>query len=318
MQAAARYLMMIGARSAGSPYEIGGIEPVAVWDFDAGVFSAAPSVSRAAPTYGFDAAGRFVLSPADSLRLDARGALSCAVIEDAATNLLRYAVADLGAGWSANGASTSPRVLGALGLFPGVGVRSNGAIWHRLIHSDEPAVQVGATYHLSAFVCLDAVGKVLVTLRNMAAGVESRVELVPGSTQMLGTGAGSLSGAGLRDLEVDGVHRVDLDFTANFNGTLSVGFGPGSAVSGDEITMLGAQIEVGPARSSFIASAGAAMYRPPDLMDWKAPAGIWDMRVVGADGAVSDTPAISVTDGQIPHGLPFAPARVLLYPAGTL
>lgn len=317
MQTSIRHLIT-GSRIANSPYSVNGIEPSAIRDFDAGLTPSGFAISRAASAFGYDPTGRLLSYAADTMRYDARGPLRTALLEPAATNLMTRSVASATTGWTTNGANATNLALDALGRFAGVRVASKGAIWHRLDHLDEPAVTNSASYHLSAFVIFGSSGKILVTLRNWSAGVESRIELSTGAISVLGSGAGLLSNARLTALGVDSAYRVDLEMSPNFTGGLSIGFGPGSSTSGADMILLAAQFEPGTLGTSFIESAGSATTRPADSVNWAASAGSYDLRIVDADGIATDSLAVNVGAGWTPHSLPFSPARVVLYPPGTL
>ncbi|WP_434287488.1 phage head spike fiber domain-containing protein [Celeribacter sp. SCSIO 80788] len=317
MQTALRYLIT-RPHQAGSLYAVNGIEPVEFWDFDAGLIPSGVSIGRAAAAFGYDAAGRLVSYPVDTLRFDARGVLRTALFETAATNLLSRAIANSSTGWALSGASGSDLALNALGLFPGIRITSNGLIWHRLNHIDEPAVTSGMSYHLRAFFRFGTSGAILATLRNMAGAVESRVKFSVTEITDMGAGAGPIANASLTALGVDDVYRLDLNITPNYSGTLSIGLGPGSATSGATVTLLGAQFEAGTVGTSFINSVGSALTRPVDSVTWAAPEGSYDLRIIDSSGTATDSLSVSVGAGWAPHALPFSPARVLLYPTGTL
>ncbi len=312
-----RYIIT-SPRLGPSPFAINWIEPVSVWDFDGGLFPSGFVISRAASAFGYDGAGRFISYSAGLLRYDARRLLRTAVIEPAATNLLSRAIASTTIGWTLSGASGSNLALNALGLFPGVTVTSNGAIWHRLNHTDEPAVTNGASYHLRTFFKFGTSGKIVATLRNMTGAVESRVEVSTTTNTVLGAGAGGLDSITLTDLGVDGAYRLGMNITPNFTGTLNIGLGPGSATTGATVTLLGAQFESGTTGSSLINTTGATSTRPADAVTWAAPVGTYDLRIVDGAGAAIDSRSVSVSSGWAPQALPFYPARVLLYPVGTL
>jgi hypothetical protein len=186
------------------------------------------------------------------------------LVEAGATNLLSRAITSITTGWTLNGASGSPLALNALALFPGVTVTSNGALWHRMAHSDEPAVTNGASYHLRVFLKFGTSGKLMVTLRNNAASIENRFLI--DSNGVLSLVSGAFSNIALTPVGVDGVYRLDANFVPSFTGALSFGLGPGSAVVGDSVVVLGAQFETGTVGTSFINTAGAAATRAADLV----------------------------------------------------
>lgn len=315
MQTSVRYLIT-RPHAASSAYAVNGVEPVAIWDFATGQTPSGFAISRAASAFGYDVAGRYVSYPANSLRFDARRSLRTALLEAGATNLLSRAITSMSTGWTLNGASGSTLALNALALFPGVAVTSNGAIWHRLMHADEPAVTNGASYHLRVFFKFGTSGKILVTLRNNASSAEHRFLI--DSNGVISLASGAFSNIVLTPLGVDGVYRLDANFVPSFTGALSFGLGPGSATSGESVIVLGAQFEAGTTGSSFINTTGASATRPADSVSWAAPTGGYDLRIVDGAGAANDSHSVTVGTGWTPQALPFSPARVLLYPVGTL
>jgi hypothetical protein len=315
MQTSVRYLIT-RPHAASSAYVVNGIEPVAIWDFATGQTPSGFAISRAASAFGYDVAGRYVAYPANSLRFDARRSVRTALLEAGATNLLSRAITSITTGWTQNGASGSDLALNALALFPGVAVTSNGAIWHRLTHTDEPAVTNGVSYHLRVFFKFGTSGKILVTLRNNAASIENRFMVSASGDISLVSGA--FSNITLTALGVDGVHRLDANFVPGYSGNVNVGLGPGSATSGQSVIVLGAQFETGTMGSSFINTTGAVATRPADSVTWAAPTGSFDLRIVDGAGAATDSHSVTVGAGWTPQASPFSPARVLLYPVGTL
>jgi hypothetical protein len=189
------------------------------------------------------------------------------LVEVGATNLLSRAITSIATGWTLNGASGSDLALNALALFPGVAVTSNGAIWHRLVHADEPSVTNGASYHASVFFKFGTSGKLMLTLRNNANSGESRFTINSEAVVVvLGTGCGSLKNILLTPVGFDGVYRLDVNLVSNFTGTVSFGLGPGSAVIGESVVVLGAQFETGTVGTSFINTTGASATRAADLV----------------------------------------------------
>jgi hypothetical protein len=204
------------------------------------------------------------------------------LVEAGATNLLTYATASASTGWTASSATATDLDLDALGVFPGVSIASTGATWHRLLHTDTPTVTNGVSYHLQVYFKFGTSGLLRPTLRNVAGGTETRGDIaVSGNSGWLSS-AGTLTNVSLTAVGIEGVYRVDATFVPNFTGALSIGFGPASAVSGQDVVLLGAQFETGPSGTSFINSAGAATARDADLVTAPITADVSaDVRVRG-------------------------------------
>nr|WP_138164715.1 hypothetical protein [Zongyanglinia marina] len=74
----------------------------------------------------------------------------------------------------------------------------------------------------------------------------------------------------LRQLAVPGGHLIYCTFTPNFTGLMSVGIGPDSAVTGDDITVYFVQFEEGNVPTSPILSDGVATSRAKDVLTLSA------------------------------------------------
>jgi len=283
----------LGLGSAGvsvlAGYALDGALPLAVMDFERGYLSKPLSLSRASAATITGAFGDIETVAADIARYDWTGADRALLVEPSATNLLSRAITSITTGWTQNGASGSNLALNALALFPGVAVTSNGAIWHRLTHTDEPAVTNGASYHLRVFFKFGTSGKLMVTLRNNASATENRFLI--DANGILSLVSGAFSNIRLTAVGGDGVYRLDANFVPSFTGALSFGLGPGSATSGESVIVLGAQFEAGTTGTSFINSGGAATIRAADVASIDLAAGTYDVRTV-LDGGVIDAPSV--------------------------
>jgi hypothetical protein len=297
-------------------YALGGAMPLAVMDFGRGYLNKPLSLSRASAGTITGAFGDIETVAPDIARYDWTGGARALLVEPSATNLLSRAITGISTGWSLNGASGSNLALNALALFPGVTVTSNGAIWHRLMHADEPAVTNGASYHLRVFFKFGTSGKILVTLRNNASSAEHRFLI--DSNGVISLASGAFSNIGLTPLGVDGVYRLDANFVPNFTGPLSFGLGPGSATSGESVIVLGAQFETGEVGTSFINSGGAATIRAADVASIDLSAGTYDVRTV-LDGGVIDVPSVYHAGGAYwPAAAAGRVRQVIIFREGAL
>ncbi|WP_434286318.1 phage head spike fiber domain-containing protein [Celeribacter sp. SCSIO 80788] len=217
-------------------------------------------------SYALSCAGSLVAYAANTLRYGCLSGQRAILVEAGATNLLTYATASATTGWTASSATVTDLDLDALGVFPGVKIASNGAVWNRLNHTATPNVTSGVSYHLQAFFKFGTSGKLRPTLVNVSGATETRVDVaVSGNTNAL-SAAGALSNVTIAAIGSGGVYQLDATFVPNFTGALNIGFGPASAVSGQDVVLLGAQFETGTSGTSFINSAGASTARAADLV----------------------------------------------------
>ncbi len=298
-----------------SPYAVKGTDPVVVWDFDSGVLPAGFALSRTSSATGIEANGDLWLAPNDTLRFDESGLLRTALLEPASTNMLSHSATVSGAGWAANGANVSNLTLGALGQFMGCRVASNGATWNQLAQTNTPTLVAGNEYTVSAWVLMGSSGYARIVLKNVSTGDGTRALISSNGYAFEGESAGPVNGVDIR--QIGDAYRLTVRFTSNFTSALSLGIGPGSAVIGEDVILLAAQLEEGPTATSYIPTSGAAATRAADVVTWGAPEGLFDLQVIGVDGFAATYSTIQTGSGWQPT-LPFAPAQVALFPAGTL
>lgn len=246
-------------------------------------------ISRASVATYYDANGLLITVPANTARYDFSTGSRVLLTEAAATNLLSQASASLANGWTKNGCDAVDLNLNALAYFKGVSITSKGAIWHRLACPNEPTVTNGATYHLSVFFKFGTSGKIMISLRNNALSIENRFE-VTGSTVSLLSGA--FTNIAVTQIGTAGVYRLDCDFVPTYSGAVNVGIGPSGASTGLDMILLGAQLEAGGARSSFINSAGSPMTRPADVVSVNLDAGSY---------IVTTTTSVGTTVTELTH-----------------
>ena len=315
MRAALRQATLSPKRPAPSSFAVNGVEPVALWDFANGAFPAGFSHSRASTGTAIAADGSFVAQAADSLRYDLSGTQPEVILEGAATNLLSHSAATLGAGWSTSGGSAANLALGALGVFGGCRVTSGGATWHRLLHSARPLLTAGTAYTLTTWFILGTSAQGIVILRDNTGATESRILATAAGTSIQSELAGSLTNVAFA--VVGSLVTLSVTFTPNFTRDLNLGIGPASAVSGEDVIVLGAQLCEGPAATTYIPTLGASAQRAADVVEWSAPQGVYDLRRITGNGIIVDQTAVAISAGWS-ASLPLRAQSMALYPVGTL
>ncbi|MCG7495075.1 hypothetical protein [Thalassobius sp. Cn5-15] len=310
--------LIAGQAARRTSYASGGIEPVAVWDFSVGHFSHGFTLSRPSEAVGYDGAGRFVGAAPDELRYDRRGLLPAALFEGAASNLLSHSAAAISNGWVGAGATAVDLSGNALGQFHGCAIQAVDAAWNRLQHAATPALVSGVPYRVTLWFAFGTVASGLVVLRNDATGDETQVYLTPGVANSGIQNAGAITDLSMVEVGVDQAIHLSFTFVPNFDGGVSFGFGPGSDVAGAEVVLFAAQMEAGTAASSYIHSGGSPALRAADQVDWQAPTGIYDLRLMDGAGVQVDQLAVTVGPDWQPAPHPLSVSRVLLYPSGTL
>ncbi len=285
--------------------------PIATWDIARQVYPAGFGVQHNSAGISI-AGGAFIDAPANTLRTSDTGGIPAALIEGASTNLLHFSAADTAGGWTASGGSAEMLSLAALGRFDGCRISSNGATWHRLLHTNRPPVSAGQVYCLSAWLILGTSGKARCILRDNAGGTETRI-LIDQGIVVEAIDAGTIGEVAI--VPIGGALRLTIQFTPNYTGDLNIGFGPGSAVAGEDVILLAAQFEQGAAGTSYIETSGAPVMREADTVNWAAPTGTFDIAATDAGGTEHFFSAISVDANWVP---PFDISRMSFFAAGTL
>ncbi|RMD92872.1 MAG: hypothetical protein D6811_06090, partial [Alphaproteobacteria bacterium] len=266
-------------------------------------------LTRASPATRITPAGSIEELAADQPRFDhdpVTGAPLGLLAEPAAQNLVHEAVAGTG-GWSALNATLTDLALGAMGLFPGLQVASGGANWHRA-QVVTGAWNAGAPLRLSVWYVAGSSGEIMVNIRNVTAGVESVATGAAGAVAPLSAGAGPITDVANLTL-AGGVQKVEMTFTpdaAAAEGRLGVG--PNSTVVGEDVVVLGAQIEEGSAATSLILSAGGPGSRAADVVTLERWSGTHDIEITHADGSMQTRSAVALAPGHVLS--PFAETRV--------
>ena len=298
-----------------SAHAVGGIDPVAVWDFAQGEFPQGFGHTRASVGIGIDAMGNFATIGANMLRYDRSKALPEVILEPGATNILSFGEARIGAGWTPSGASAVNLALDALGQFAGCRVASNGATWHRLLHSERPVLASGVPYRVTCWLALGSSDQAVIILRDNTGGTESRLQTTISAATVQSELAGQITDISTRVSL--GVLELSCVFTPNFSRDVNFGIGPASSVAGQDVIIFGAQVTMGTARSTYVHSFGGAATRAADIVTWAAPSGEFDLRLTLGDGTHSDQTNISTSSSWAPE-LPLRASKLALYPVGTL
>lgn len=270
-------------------------------DFTTGALPAQVIWARGSEASCFDAAGRIVTRPAGAARFDhdpvTRAALGV-LVEPTATNLLAQS-AIAAPGWTLSGATMTALSLAALGVFAGASVVSAGASWHRAMQNF--AVTAGVAYAVTLFYRPGSSGKMTVILKHNASSLSSNIEGAIGGLAVTATAAGALAGLEERVL-ADGVtRRLRVVFASGVSGTLSLGAGPFSAVAGQDVILLGAQVEAGTSASAYIATAGSLQARAADRPGLTGITGRHDVTLRYGDGTQETLPVQIVSEGYWPE-----------------
>jgi hypothetical protein len=216
---------------------------------------------------------------------------------------MQYSVAATGT-WVLNGGSFNDLSWNALGMFPGLRSVSGGAAYHRCNH---PGVDLaaGQSYVLTVWMRPSENGgstppqPFRVALRT-SAGAQTNY----GGT-FAAHGASSQGGSGhvtLYDMRafMDGTYRLRLGFVANDSTSYAIGVGPYSDTAGDDLIILGQQLELGSVPSSYIATDGSEVSRAADMIGLTGLNGLHDLSVVYGDGTQAVFPAVMLSEGYWP------------------
>ena len=253
--------------------------------------------SGTAFAYGID--GTISAKGADIPRLDydpTTGTVLGTLIEPARTNLLIHSSAAVDT-WAASSATVSQLGLNALGQFDGVLCASNGASFHRLIH---PAVELeqGETYFLTLWLRPSTSETFRVTFRT-TDGSNATLSGHLGDPKVTSNSAGTLT---LIDQHwfPDGTLRLRLTFIPSATKSHSIGTGPHSATAGEDIIILGMQLEKGTTSTSYIPTNGIEQTRPADTPTLRGISGLFDLHVTYGDASteVIQSQLIGESSGQ--------------------
>lgn len=258
------------------------------------------SFSRASTAFAYGGGGDLIAYGPDQPRFDhdpLTGAPRGLLVEPASSNLMYHSVATTGT-WVLNGGSFNDLSLNALGMFPGLRSVSGGAAYHRCNH---PGIDLtaGQSYVLTVWMRAGAAQTFRVALRT-SAGAQTNY----GGT-FAAHGASSQGGSGhvtLYDMRafMDGTYRLRLGFVANDSTSYAIGVGPYSDTAGDDLIILGQQLELGSVPSSYIATDGSEVSRAADMIGLTGLNGLHDLSVIYGDGTQAVFPAVMLSEGYWP------------------
>jgi hypothetical protein len=198
------------------------------------------------------------------IEYDANGNRRGLLIEAARTNLLTYSEVVDGTGWSVNGSISTNLTDGALGVWDGVSIASQGQNFHRLNTDNFVSVTSGDTLTIRAWVKEGTSGRLRINFRDVSSGLSSNIRGVFGSLVPSTSNVGAFSSVKEEDWG-NGIVAVSGTITVNFTGDLEVGIGPDSAVSGETVIAYAAQLEAGSFPTSYIPTAGSTATRSADV-----------------------------------------------------
>lgn len=274
-------------------------DAVLVMDFETNVYGVSGSVTALASLLGLtrstvgiyvDSTGNLQSAPVDQPRFDWTTGRRSLLVEPAATRINSYPGFG-SAGWTAQSATQTALGELALGVFPGVRVAGTGNDWNRT--AQNIAVTNGMTYAIQAYARSGS-GRLRIDLRNTGNSNTSRAIGTFGAVATSVAAAGTLTVLG-QVLQSDGqIYKIDLAYTANFTGTLQVGFGPDSNTAGHYVDLFGVQIEAGAQPSSITI---ASLTRAADVASITPVLGATDLAVTYGDGSAASFSAAAL-DGD--------------------
>jgi hypothetical protein len=198
------------------------------------------------------------------IEYDANGNRKGLLIEEARTNLLTYSEVVDGTGWFDSNSTSTNLTDGALGVWDGVSVATNGQLFAIINASGVAAVNTGDVLTFRVWVKAGTSGRVRVNLRQVDPVNASRVRGEFGSLSSDLSSAGPITSIREEDWG-NGIVAVSGTITVNFTGDLQLGIGPDSDVSGETVIAYAAQLEAGSFPTSYISTSGAAASRSADV-----------------------------------------------------
>ena len=184
---------------------------------------------------------------------------------EARTNLLTYSEVVDGTGWSDSNSTSTNLTDGALGVWDGVSVATNGELF-AFLAALNVAVSAGDVLTFRVWVKAGTSGRVRITLRQTDPSNASRVRGEFGSLSSDLSSAGPITSIREEDWG-NGIVAVSGTITINFTGDLQFSIGPDSAVAGETVIAYAAQLEVAPTPSSYIpTNSGSTVTRAADVL----------------------------------------------------
>ncbi|WP_300515139.1 hypothetical protein [Aliiroseovarius sp.] len=257
------------------------------------------SVTRASDGTRITANGEIAEMGADVARFDhdpVSGLPRGLLVEPQASNLVHYAVAT-STDWVNLLCTVTPQNLGELGVFPGVQAASGGASWHRMNVPLDGWVG-GSPLRVRVWFKTGSSGKAIVVFRNVTAGAESSVKGTIGSLAAAANNAGPITA--IAEQAIGDIRVVEFTVTPDAAATSGqLGVGPNSITPGEDITILGAQVEAGTTASSLIVSNGAAGLREADTIVLNGWTGTYDLEIAYADAATELRSGVVLAPGHV-------------------
>ncbi|NIZ63088.1 hypothetical protein DL239_19150 [Sedimentitalea sp. CY04] len=258
-------------------------------------------VTQASEATRIDASGNITVIAPNAPRFDHdpnTGLVKGLLAEPSATNLVHYAVASLPE-WSNLLCTLTQLTENALGSFPGVRAASGGETWHRT-NVSTGGWTAAKPIRIKVWYVSGSSGQAIIVMRNSTASVESALTGTTGNLAPSVSTAGAITD--VVNSTIGAVHVVEFTVTPSDNATSgTLGIGPYSATTGDDIIVLGAQVEASTEASSLILSNGAETTRQADqiiLNDWS---GVYDLEIRYADSPTETRSGITLAPG---HQLP--------------
>ena len=244
-----------------------------------------------------DPNGNISVEAANSPRFDYdpnTGLAKGLLVEPSATNLVHYAVASLPE-WTNLLCTLTQMTENALGLFPGIRAASGGESWHRT-NVSTGGWTVANPMRIKVWYKSGSSGQAIIVVRNATAAVESALAGTVSNLVPTGGAAGAITD--VVNSTIGAVHVVEFTVTPSDDATSgTLGIGPYSATTGDDIIVLGAQIEVSTEASSLILTSGSETTRQADqliLNDWS---GVYDLELRYADSPTETRSAVALAPG---------------------
>lgn len=251
---------------------------------------------RSSESLSWQSAGPFAILPVDQPRFaddPVLGAGRGLWLEADKTNLVSHSVASTGT-WLNDNCSSVDAGLTTHGPFQGVVVQSSGATWGRL--KQEFSLTTG-DFAVTCYYVPGTSPRVRATISRK--GVATVVGGAHGNVVTLRSDIGPCSN--IEDVVLsDGVtRRLRYVFHSTAEGTFQIGLGPQSAIAGEDITLLGIQVEHGSTFTSFVATGAGQGKRAADQLLLNGPKGTFDITVDFADRLTQVIPQANVSPGYV-------------------
>lgn len=214
-------------------------------------------------------------------------------IEAEATNLVSHSIASTGT-WLNDNCSSVDAGLTTHGPFQGVVVQSSGATWGRL---KQDFTLTTGDFAVTCYYVPGTSPRVRATISGQ--GVATIVGGAHGNVVTFRSDIGPCSN--IEDVVLsDGVtRRLRYVFHSTAEGTFQIGLGPQSAIVGEDIIVLGIQVEQGTTFSSFVETGSVQGIRAADQLLLDGPNGTFEITVDFADRPTQVIPQANVSPGYV-------------------